>query len=172
LPVKRVALLALLLLFGLLGVGCGAAESEQTDTETGPELQTISAGQVVRAFRNVPGQPQLERAPGVDVAWEQLSFGFDIPPELQQRYGTFSIYIVEPDRTEAVRSLLRDKESKEELEEGANGLYWEYDDLSKTYVAYKRYGSNAVLAWWNEKPEPGIDARFERLDALMAGLTG
>jgi hypothetical protein len=170
--VKRVALLALLLVLALLGAGCGAAEGEQTDTETGPELQTISAGQVIRAFRNVPGQPKLERAPGVDVAWEQLSFGFDIPPELQRRYGTFSVYIVEPERTDAVRSLLRDKETKEELERGTGGVYWEYDNLSKTYVAYKRYGSNAVLAWWNEKPEPGIDARFQRLDALMAGLTG
>ena len=169
---KRVALLALLLVLALLGAGCGAAETEQTETDPGPELQTISAGQVIRAFRNAPGQPKLERAPGVDVAWEQLSFGFDIPPELQRRYGTFSIYIVEPERTDAVRSLLRDKESREALDEGADGLYWEFDDFSQTYVAYKRYGSNAVLAWWNEKPEPGTDARFERLDALMAGLTG
>jgi hypothetical protein len=170
--VTRVALLTLLLVLALLGAGCGSAESEDTETDTGPELQTISAGQVIRGFRNAPGRPELERAAGTDVAWEQLSFGLDVPPELQERYGTFSIYIVEPERTDAVRSLLRDKETKEELERGADGVYWEYDDFSQTYVAYKRYGSNAVLAWWNERPEPGTDERFERLDALMAGLTG
>jgi hypothetical protein len=28
-----------------------------------------------------------------------------------------------------------------------------------------------VLAWWNERPEQGTDARFERLDALMQELS-
>ena len=167
---KRVALLALLLVLALLGAGCGASDTE--DTNTGPELQMISAGQVIRGFRNAPGKPELERAPGADEAWEQLSFGLDAPPALQKRYGTFSIYIVEPDHTGAVGSLLRDKETKKALKRAAGNVYWEFDDFSQTYVAYKRYGQNAVLAWWNEKREPGTDERFERLDALMSGLTG
>ena len=46
-----------------------------------------------------------------------------------------------------------------------------YAELAGSYVAYKRYGSNVVLAWWNEQPEPVTDARFERLDALMQELS-
>jgi hypothetical protein len=169
--VKRVALFASLLLLALLAVGCGAGSTEGEDTDQNrPDVRTISAGEVITRFQRAPGQPLLERAPGTDAAWDQLSLGLNVPPALQQRYGTFSVYVVEPGNTEAVDSLLRDKETHEPLKEGPGGIYWERDELANTYVAYKRFGDNAVLVWWNERPQPATDARWQRLDALMAGL--
>ncbi len=49
----------------------------------------------------------------------------------------------------------------------ADGIYWDYDELAKSYVAQKRYGPNVVLAWWNEKRKQGTDERWEQLDQLM-----
>jgi hypothetical protein len=167
--VKRVALLASLLVLALLAAGCGASEATETD-ESQPEQQAIAASQVIDTFSRAAGGTVLKRTAGTDVAWDQLSPGLNPSPAVQEQYGTFSVYVVKPGRDEAVRSLLRDKETQQELEQGDGGVYWELDDLSKTYVAYKRYGPNVVLAWWNEKPEPGTDARFERLDALMSSL--
>jgi len=69
-----------------------------------------------------------------------------------------------------VTSLLSDKDTAEPLERGDDGIYWDFDELADSYVAHKRYGSNVVLAWWSEQPEPVTDARFERLDALMQEL--
>jgi predicted small secreted protein len=169
--VKRVALFASLLLLALLVAACGADTTEGEDTDQNrPEAQTISAGQVITRFQDAPGRPLLKRAAGTDAAWEQLSLGLDVPPALQERYGTFSVYVVEPGNTEAVESLLRDKETQEPLEQGPGGIYWELDELANTYVAYKRFGENAVLVWWNERPRPATDARWRRLDTLMAGL--
>ena len=68
-----------------------------------------------------------------------------------------------------MRSLLADKDTAEPLERGADGIYWDYDELAKSYVAQKRYGANVVLAWWNEHREQGTDERWERLDAAAAG---
>jgi hypothetical protein len=167
--VKRVALLASLSLLALLAAGCGAAETTKTE-ESPPEAQAIAASQVIETFAKAQGGAVLRQTAGTDVAWEQLSPGLNPSPAIQEQYGTFSVYVVKPDRAEAVRSLLRDKETQQELEQGDGGVYWELDDLSKTYVAYKRYGPNVVLAWWNEKPQPGTDARFERLDALLSSL--
>jgi hypothetical protein len=167
--VKRIALLVPLVLLALLAAGCGAAASD-SDDENRQEPQTISAGQVIPRFERAPGQPKLKQAPGADAAWEQLSFGFDVPPALQRRYGTFSVYVVEPGNNEAVESLLRDKEDGKLLERGPGGIYWEHDDLADTYVAYKRFGANAVLVWWSEKPRPETDARWQRLDGMLTSL--
>ena len=70
-----------------------------------------------------------------------------------------------------MRSLLADKDTAKPLQADADGIYWDFDELAGSYVAQKRYGSNVVLAWWNESAEKGTDARWERLDELMEGLT-
>ena len=51
-----------------------------------------------------------------------------------------------------------------------SGIYWDYDELAKSYVAQKRYGPNAVLVWWNEQREQGTDERWERLDQLLQSV--
>jgi hypothetical protein len=161
-----------LLLVALLAAGCGAAESDDaidTDTEQ-QEAAPIAASQVVQQFLESEEGAQLEQTATPDVAWEQLGLGLNATPAEQQRYGTFTIYVVEPGRTEAVTSLLSDKDTAEPLERGADGIYWDYDELAKSYVAQKRYGPNVVLAWWNEQKEPATDDRWERLDTLMQGL--
>ncbi|MGH3091282.1 MAG: hypothetical protein ACRDOG_02980, partial [Gaiellaceae bacterium] len=71
---------------------------------------------------------------------------------------------------EALNSLLTNKETKEPLEADSSGVYWELDTLAGSYVGYKRYGANVVVAWWSETKEPVADARFTRLDGLMNGL--
>ncbi|MGH3006856.1 MAG: hypothetical protein ACRDOS_13360 [Gaiellaceae bacterium] len=166
---KRIALLLALTTTIPLAAACGAAESTDDDQVT-PGPPSFTAQQVIREFRQTPGQPRLLRATGADVAWEQLSFGLDVRPRLQRRYGTFNVYVVEPGNEEAVGSLLTNKETKKPLERDANGIYWELDTLARSYVAYKRYGANVVVAWWSETREPVADGRFARLDGLLTGL--
>lgn len=163
---KRVIASALALALALAAAGCGSAQSEN-EQESEP---AITAAQVAREFRQAPGQPKLRKAAGTDVAWEQLGFGLNASERLVKRYGVFNVYVIKPGRTEALRSLLKDKETREPLKRNVDGIYWEYDDLSRSYVAYKRYGANVVLAWWNERKEPAVDARWTRLDVLLSGL--
>jgi hypothetical protein len=164
--VTRVLAGAFALALALAAGGCGAAAGDQEPEQT----QAISAGQVIQEFRRAPGQPRLRKTAVPDVAWEQLGLGLNVPEELRQRYGVFNVYVVEPERPEAVRSLLKDKETRKELKPNADAIFWDFDDLAGSYVAYKRYGANVVLAWWNEQQEPGVDVRWARLDALMTSL--
>lgn len=164
---RRVIASALALALALTVAACGAvttADDEQT------EGQRITTAQVVREFQQAPGQPKLRQTAGGDESWEQLGLGLNISEKLRKRYGVFNVYVVKPGKSEAVQSLLRDKETKKALKRGGDGVYWEYDTLSRSYVAYKRYGANVVVAWWNERKAPGIDARWTRIDGLLSGL--
>jgi hypothetical protein len=174
--VRRTPLIALLLALAaaLVVAGCGAAAETDDGTDTDGDRQQaapIAASQVVAQFKRSSGGTTLRGTATPDAAWEQLGLGLNATPAQQQRYGTFSIYVVEPDHDEAVASLLSDKDTAKPLERGDEGIYWDFDELAKSYVAHKRYGPNVVLAWWNERPEPATDARFERLDALMQELS-
>jgi hypothetical protein len=145
--------------------GCGGRDEPQ------PQASAIPAAQVVKHFRQAPGRPRLRRTAVPDVAWEQLGFGLNPPPEVQRRYGTFTIYVVKPGRSKAVSSLLRHKETKKPLQADGRGIYWEYDTLARSWVAHTRYGANVVLAWWSETRERQTDARWERLHEMMSALT-
>ena len=173
---RRTPLIALLLVLAaaLVAAGCGAAAETDDGTDTDAERQEaapIGASQLVAQFKRASGGTQLRGTATPDVAWEQLGLGLNATPAQQRQYGTFSIYVVDPDRDEAVTSLLSDKDTAEPLERDGEGIYWDLDELAGSYVAYKRYGPNVVLAWWSEQPEPVTDARFERLDALMQELS-
>ncbi len=161
---RRPALILLLLLAILLPAGCGSS-GDGDDEEAAP----IAAQAVVQEFDEVPGMPPLQTS-APDPSWEQLSLGLDLPAADQERYGTFTIYVVDPEDPEAVGSLLADKDTAEPLQADASGIYWDYDELAKSYVAQKRYGSNVVLAWWNESRKQGTDERWERLDTVLQGL--
>ena len=163
----RRPVLVLLLGAALLAAGCGSSESgEDEDQQAAP----IGSQEVIQQFEEVPGMPPLETAAGSDPSWEQLSLGLDLSPAAQERFGTFTIYVVDPEDPVAVRSLLADKDTAKPLERGADGIYWDFDELAKSYVAQKRYGANVVLAWWNEKRQPGTDERWERLDEQLQEL--
>jgi hypothetical protein len=166
--VKRIALMLAFTIAVALAAGCGAVESDDDQERVQPP--SFTAQQVIREFRQGPGQPRLRRAAGTDAAWEQLSFGLNAPARLQSRYGTFSVYVVEPGNENAVDSLLRNKETKKPLERNSSGIYWELDTLASSFVAYKRYGANVVVAWWSEGKKAVADERFARLDALMSEL--
>jgi hypothetical protein len=155
---------ALILLLAAMLAGCGSSGgADDEDQQAAP----IGSQEVIQQFEDAPGMPPLKTAAGSDPSWEQLSLGLDLSPAAQERYGTFTIYVVDPEDPEAVRSLLADKDTAEPLEPDAEGIYWDYDELAKSYVAQKRYGPNVVLAWWNESREQGTDERWERLDAVM-----
>jgi len=158
---------ALILLLAALAVaGCGSSgDGDGDDQEAAP----IAAQAVVQEFEEVPGMPPLKSS-APDPSWDQLSLGLDLPPADQKKFGTFTIYVVDPEDPEAVQSLLADKDTAEPLQPDANGIYWDFDELAKSYVAQKRYGSNVVLAWWNEKRQQGTDARWRRLDGILQGL--
>ena len=168
--VRRSALISLLLVpaFALVATGCG--ESAQSDDQDDQQAAPIASSSLIAQFRNAPGQPALREVATPDASWEQLGLGLNATPAQQKRYGTFTIYVVEPGRTQTVTSLLSDKDTAKPLEPAAGGIYWDFDEVARSYVAYKLYGSNVILAWWNEKREPVTDARFDRLDDMLASL--
>jgi hypothetical protein len=166
---RRCTLISLLfaLALALVVAGCGAGSGTDDNDQAAP----IGAGTVIAQFRKAPGQPALRRVAAPDASWEQLGLGLDPTPAQQKRFGTFTIYVVEPGRSQAVTSLLSDKDTSKPLEETAGGIYWDFDETARSYVAYKLYGPNVVLAWWNGKRDAVTDARFDRLDATLASLT-
>jgi hypothetical protein len=174
--VRRTPLIALLLALvaALVAAGCGSSAEGVDDTTATEEQEAapIGSSQLVAQFKRASGGTQLRGTATPDTAWEQLGLGLNATPAQQKEYGTFSIYVVEPENDEAVTSLLSDKDTAKPLARAGDGIYWDFDELAGSYVAYKRYGPNVVLAWWNEQPEPVTDERFERLDALMTELSG
>jgi hypothetical protein len=158
---------AVILLLAAFLAGCGSTGGGGDEDQ---EAAPVAAQTLAQRFDEMSGMPPLERAPGSDPSWEQLSLGLDLPPAKQEQYGTFTIYVVDPGNLEAVSSLLADKDTGKPLEQGGDGIYWDYDELAKSYVAQKRYGPNVVLAWWNEQREQGTDERWDRLDELLQGV--
>jgi hypothetical protein len=157
---------ALIFLLVAMLAGCGSSGGGDDEDQAAP----IGSQEVIQQFEETPGLPPLETAAGSDPSWEQLGPGLDVPPATQKKYGTFTIYVVDPEDPEAVRSLLADKDTAKPLQADANGIYWDYDELAKSYVAQKRYGPNVVLAWWNESRQQGTDERWQRLDAVMQDI--
>ena len=167
---RRLLVLLAALLAVALGAGCGATESApEPDPSPEPDGLVLSSQQVSDEFREETGRPLEKTAP--DPSWEQLGFGLDPPPRVLREYGTFSIYVVDEENPEALDSLLRDKATGEPLEEDGEGIYWERDSLSNTWIAHSRYGENVVLAWFSESAKPETDERWERLDEILARLT-
>jgi hypothetical protein len=163
---RRPALVLLLTAVAVaLAAGCGSGDGEDEE-----QASPIAAAAVIQEFDQVEGLPELQTAAATDPSWEQLGLGLDISPTAQRKYGTFTIYVVDPEDDEAVDSLLADKDTAEPLEQSADGIHWDFDELADSYVAQKQYGPNVVLAWWNEKPQPGTDARWQRLDRILQGL--
>lgn len=163
---RRLLLLAVLAGAALaLGAGCGASDAEP---QPEPEGRVLSSDEVSEEFEEEAGRPLEEAAP--DPAWEQLGFGLNAPLAILEEYGTFTIYVVDPEDLEAVDSLLADKATGEPLEADADGIYWERDSLSGTWIAHSRYGDNVVLAWYSERMQPGTDDRWRRLDEILSGL--
>ena len=154
----------LLALVVLAFAGCGATAEPQE------QVTRHTAAEVVQQFETEPGSPRLRKAAGADAAWEQLGLGLNVSERLLRRYGVFTIYVVEPGNDEAVDSLLTDKATGKPLDADERGIYWELDTQSNDYVAYSKYGTNVVLAWFGGKTEPEIDVRWRRLDRLMERL--
>ena len=164
---RRPALVILLLAVLAVAAACGSSgDGDDEDDQAAP----IAAQQVVQEFEETPGLPELEPAAGSDPAWDQLGPALDLPPADQKRHGTFTIYVVDAEDPEAVKSLLADKDTAQPLQAAADGIYWDFDELAKSWVAQKRYGSNVVLAWWNEKQQRVTDARWQRLDRALTDL--
>lgn len=161
---RRIALLSLAVL-ALAGVaGCGAASDQ-------PREVTLTPAQVKQTFRQATGRP-LEPAAVSDPAWEQLGYGLDMPQSLVERYGIFNVYVGKPGKTASLAAFFKDKTTNRPLAGAANGIYWELDSQSKTWVAYKRYRGNVVLVWFSGSKQQAADARFERLDSILTGLPG
>lgn len=160
--VTLLALVALAVAGG--AAGCGGNDSES-------ETELVPASQVIGQFERQTGRP-LQRTAEPDEAWDQLSYGLNPSPELLDRYGIFSVYVAKEGHLDALDSLLKDKATKKALERDKQGVYWELDSNSGTWVAYKRYARNVVLVWFSGSKERAVDARWDRLDGVLAGLAG
>jgi hypothetical protein len=160
----RRLLLALAVISAVGLSGCGAKEVR----EDRPEV--IAAHQVKRVLEGASGRIPLWETPGKDPAWEQLSFGLNPRRDILQRFGIFSVYVVEPGNGEALASLLSDKATGKPLEPDERGVYWERDSQSGTWTAYTRYGANVVLAWFSERKVAETDERWARLDRVLSDL--
>jgi hypothetical protein len=160
--VRRIALLSLALLALSVLPGCGAA-SDQT------QEQTLTPTQVRQTFKQATGRP-LEPAAVSDPAWDQLGYGLDMPRSLVDRYGIFNVYVGKPGKSASLASFFKDKDTDEPLARSGDGIYWELDSQSKTWVAYKRYGGNVVLVWFSGSKKQAADERFDRLDSILSGL--
>ena len=164
---RRTAVIVLVLAsFLTVGVaaGCGSGQSE-------PQVELVTPGQVIGQFERETGRP-LERAPMVDEAFDQLGYGLNPSKKLLDRYGIFSVYVAKKGHMEAVNSLLRDKATTKALERDSEGVYWELDSNSGTWVAYKRYSRNVVLVWFSGSTARNADTRWARLDRVLTGLPG
>jgi hypothetical protein len=165
--VRRAVLIGLTLLAlvtTVVAAGCGGGEADVQ-----PDL--VAASQVIGQFERETGRP-LQRTAEEDVAWDQLSYGLNPSPELLEQYGIFSVYVAKEGHVDALDSLLKDKATKKALERDKDGVYWELDSNSRTWIAYKRYGRNVVLVWFSESKEQAVDARFDRLDGVLSELAG
>jgi hypothetical protein len=160
--VRRIALLSLAALALVALASCGA-ESDQS------QVVTLTPAQVSQTFKQATGRP-LEPAPVSDPAWDQLGYGLDMSQSLVDRYGIFNVYVGKPGKTASLASLFKDKATGEPLARGDDGVYWELDSQSKTWVAYKRYGGNVVLVWFSGAEQQQADERFQRIDSILAGL--
>ena len=161
---RRIALLSLAVFALVVLAGCGAA-SDQT------QEQTLTPAQVTQTFKQVTGRP-LEPAAVSDPAWDQLGFGLDMPQSLVDRYGIFNVYVGKPGKTASLASFFKDKDTEKPLARSSDGVYWELDSQSKTWVAYKRYSGNVVLVWFSGSKAQAADERFDRLDSILSGLSG
>jgi hypothetical protein len=162
--VRRIALLSLALLALAALAGCGAARDQS-------EQATLTPAQVRQTFEQATGR-ELEPAAVSDPAWDQLGFGLDMPRSLVDRYGIFNVYVGKEGKTDSLSAFFKDKDTGKPLARDADGVYWELDSQSKTWVAYKRYGGNVVLVWFSGSKEQDADTRFERLDSILTGLPG
>ena len=149
----------------LAATGCGSAPEREA------EERAIASDELISDFGAQPGELLLRRSGGTGGKFEQLGLGLDPPPAALRRYGVFSIYVVDPGEDDARQALLTDKTTGEPLQRDERGIYWEYDDHSKTWIANTTYGENVVLVWFSEKPERVTDARWERLHQFLTEST-
>jgi hypothetical protein len=162
--VRRIALLSLAVLALTAVAACG-------ETSDQSQVVTITPGQVTQRFQEATGRP-LQLTPVPDPAWDQLGYGLNQPQRLVERYGMFNVYVGKPGKTASLASLFKNKATGKPLARGADGVYWELDTQSKTWVAYKRYGGNVVLVWFGGSKQQAADERFQRLDSILSGLPG
>lgn len=149
----------------LATAGCGSAPQREA------EDRAVESEELISSFAAQPGNLSLRRFGGTDGKFEQLGIGLDPPAEALRRYGIFSIYVVDRGEADARQALLTDKTTGKPLERDERGIYWEYDDHSKTWIANTTYGENVVLVWFSEKRERATDARWERLHEFLTTST-
>jgi hypothetical protein len=159
--VRRIALLSLAVLALMAAVGCGTSEKSQD--------VTVTPAQVQQQFKKATGRV-LKPAAVPDPAWDQLGFGLNQPQSLVEKYGIFNVYVGKPGKAQSLAALFRDKATDKPLARSSDGIYWELDSQSKTWVAYKRYSGNVVLVWFSGSRKQLADQRFQRLDSILSGL--
>ena len=153
---RRLAVILLLAVAVLAAAGCG-----------GSEEASLTSDEVIAEF-GAGGAPLVRKSGPGDTAWDQLGLAEDAPQRLIDRYGIFSIYVVDPGENAAMDSLFRDKATRKPLAH-RRGIYWELDTHSNTWTAHTRY-KNLVLVWFTESEQPAVDARWRRVHKLLRDL--
>jgi hypothetical protein len=153
---RRLALFLFMLAVAVVGAGCGEASDPG-----------ITSQQVIAEFE-AGGAPLVRKNGPGGTAWDQLGLAEDAPQRLIDRYGIFSIYVVEPGKKDALDSLFRDTATGKPLPH-RRGIYWELDSHSNTWTAHTRY-ENVVLVWFTESEQPAVDERWQRLHKVVREL--
>ena len=153
---RRLASFLLILAVAVVAAGCGA--SGETGITSQEVMAEFEAGGAPLVRKNSPG----------DSSWDQLGLAEDAPQRLIDRYGIFSIYVVEPGKKDAMDSLFRDQATRKPLAH-RRGIFWELDTHSNTWTAHTRY-QNLVLVWFTETEQPAVDARWQRLHKMLRDM--
>jgi hypothetical protein len=137
---------------------------------------TVSPAQLKSGFKKATGQ-KLVVDRGRTSPGHYTAFNLGVQTKTKQdRYGTFTIYLVsDADTAGDVQRLLMDPHTGELGAPAAGGIYWERDSTmtgQSVWLAKHLYGANVVLWWTSTNPARKTDRTYATLHKALKGIAG
>jgi hypothetical protein len=124
-----------------------------------PPGHTFTAPQLQAAFR---AQTGMRLVPFADGSTNEVK-SFRTAPHRTARFGDFQVFVLRPDRVEAMRRIFTFGNDP------VRGVYW-VPDGADGWIAVRLLERNLVLAWFPPYPSQSLDARFDRLTRALHGI--
>jgi hypothetical protein len=142
----------------------------------GAPTTTVTPAQLKSGFKKATGQ-KLVVDRGRSSTGRYTAFNLGVQTKTRQdRYGTFTIYLVtSADAASDVESLLRDPHTGEVGTPAPGGIYWEQDVTmtgQQVWMAKHQYGPNLVLWWTSTNPTKKTDRTYATLNKALKGIVG